>query len=604
MAEGSYGALLRRRDLKPLGALAPYLRPYAGAIAVAGLALAAASGALLALPIAVRRAIDASLGGADSLDGHFITLFAVTVLFAVCVAVRHYLVSWLGERVVADIRTGIYRHVIALSPGFFEVTPTGEVLSRLTADTTLIQSLVGSSVSIAVRSAVMLLGGLVLMSVTSPSLAGLALLLVPVALVPVIVLGRRVRSLSRLNQDRIAEAGAFAAETLNGITTVQSLVLERWFGDRMGELVERAFGAAQARFRNRALLAGLAIVGVVGAILFVVWVGVQAVLGGRMSGGQLTQFVLYAGIVAMSTAALSEVFGDVQQAAGATERLMDLLQARSEVRVPEHPSRLPDPVSGRIVFEAVTFRYPARPDPPALRDFDLTVKPGETVALVGPSGAGKSTVIRLLQRFYDLSAGRITLDGFDIAQADPRSVRERIGSVPQEPVIFAADALENIRLGRIDAGDREVMAAARAALADEFLTPLPDGYRTFLGERGLRLSAGQRQRIAIARAILADPPILLLDEATSALDAESERLVQAALSGLMRARTTLVIAHRLATVRAADRIVVLDRGGIVALGSHAALMRQGGLYARLAALQFGDQDAVEKARSRASPSGA
>ncbi len=594
MAAESYRAAARPRDLRPLRALTPFLRPYAAIIATAALALLAASGALLALPVAVRRAIDSGLTdpGIQDLAPHFIALSAVTVLIAVCVAVRHYLVSWLGERVVADLRARVYRHVIGMSPGFFEVTPTGEVLSRLTADTTLIQSLVGSSVSIAVRSMVMLVGGLVSMSVTSPSLAGLALVLVPSALLPVLALGRRARRLSRQSQDRIAEAGALAAETLNGITTVQSSVLEGWFGGRMEALIERAFGAARARFRNRAVLAAFAIIGVTGALLMVLWVGVEAVVAGRMSAGQLTQFVMYAGIVAMASAALSEVFGDVQHAAGAAERLMELLLARSELRAPVNPARLPDPGTGRIVFEGVTFRYPTRPDPPALRDFELTVEPGETIALVGPSGAGKTTVLRLLLRFYDLDAGRITLDGLDIADAHPSEVRRRIGSVPQEPVVFAADALENIRLGRIDAGDEEVRAAARAALCDEFLAPLPDGYRTFLGERGLRLSAGQRQRIAIARAVLADPPILLLDEATSALDAESERLVQEALTTLMQVRTTLVIAHRLATVRQADRIVVLDQGAIVAIGSHTVLVRQEGLYARLAALQFGEHEAV------------
>jgi ATP-binding cassette subfamily B protein len=552
--------------------------------------LTVASAALLALPIGVRRAMDAGLAEPQAIERHFIALFAVAIVFAACVAVRHYLVSWLGERVVSDLRGAVYRHVLGLGPGFFERTPTGEVLSRLTADTTLIQSLVGSSISVAVRSAIMLVGGLVFMTVTSPPLAGLVLVLVPLALAPLIALGRRARRLSRLCQDRIAAAGALAAETLNGISTVQSLGLVTWFGRRMDESVGLAFDAARARFRNRATLAALALVGVAGAMLFVVFVGAEAVLAGRMSSGELSQFVMYAGIVALSAAALSEVFGDVQHTAGAMERLMELLHVRSEVQVPAHPLPLPHPTRGRIAFEGVSFRYPSRPEPAALRAFDLILEPGETVALVGPSGAGKTTVFRLLLRFHDTHAGRISLDGLDIARAHPDAVRERIGSVPQEPVIFAADALENIRLGRIDAGDEEVLAAARAALADEFLSPLPEGYRTFLGERGLRLSVGQRQRIAIARAILKDPPVLLLDEATSALDAESERLVQEALTRLMRGRTTLVIAHRLATVREADRIVVMDRGAIVAIGAHAALMRQGGLYARLAALQFGEID--------------
>ncbi len=588
--------------LRPLRDLLPYLRPYAPIMALAAVALLVASGALLILPMAFRRIIDAGLLGAEAaaldrpLDRQFLALFAIAALIAVSVALRHYLVSWLGERVVADLRNAVYARVITLSPGFFELTPVGEVLSRLTADATLVQSLVGSSVSVALRSAVTLSGALILMGLTSPRLAGLVLLLVPAALAPLMVLGRRARRLSRASQDRLAEAGALAGETLNGIATVQAAVLEGWFARRMAERVEQAFDAARTRFRNRAGLVALAIMAVSGAMLFVLSVGAKAVHAGQMSGGELGQFVLYAGFVAVSAAALSEVFGDVQHAAGAMERLMELLRAGSEVRAPVPALSLSHPTRGRIEFRDVSFAYATRPENPALCGFDLTVEPGETVALVGPSGAGKTTVFRLLLKFYDLGTGSIRLDGIDIAHVHKEALRERIALVPQEPVMFAMDAMENIRLGRPEAGDPEVMAAGRAAVADEFLARRPEGYRTFLGERGLRLSVGQRQRIAIARAILRNPPILLLDEATSALDAESERLVQSALCGLMEGRTTIVIAHRLATVRRADRIVVLDRGEIVAVGTHETLVRQGGLYARLAALQFGEQRGGAKAK--------
>jgi len=576
------------RKLAPLTQLGQFLQPYRGRLTLALLALTVAAAAALVLPVAVRQMIDLgfSRANAEHIDGYFLFLFVVAVVLGLFVAARFYLVSWLGERVTADIRSAVYRHVIGMSPAFFEVTRTGEVLSRLTTDTTLIQVVVGTSMSMALRSALMLLGGLVMMGITSPRLTAYTLALLLAVVVPIVLFGRQVRRLSRASQDRVADSSALAGEKLNAVSTVQAFTQEALETARFDASVESSFRTALRRIRARATLTAIIIVMVFGAIVLVLWLGAHAVLDGAMSAGLLSQFVLYAVMVASSIGALSEVWGDVQRAAGATERLMELLAARPDILVPAHPVALPA-TRGEIRMERLTFHYPSRPDHPSLADFSLQVQPGETVALVGPSGAGKSTIFQLLLRFYDPQQGRIALDGVDLARADPREVRRHIGIVPQDTVLFSADALENIRYGRADASDEEVKAAARAAVADEFIERLPEGYRTFLGERGVRLSGGQRQRIAIARAILKNPPLLLLDEATSALDAESEQMVQTALEHLVQGRTTLVIAHRLATVRKADRIVVMDDGRIVASGTHATLSHEDGLYARLAALQFG-----------------
>jgi len=576
------------RKLAPLARLARFLQPYRVRLMLALVALTIAAAASLVLPIAVRQMIDLgfSRANAEHIDRYFLFLFVVALVLGLFVAVRFYLVSWLGERVVADIRSAVYRHVIGMSPAFFEVTRTGEVLSRLTTDTTLIQVVVGTSMSMALRSALMLIGGLVMMGFTSPRLTGYTIALLLVVVLPIILFGRQVRRLSRASQDRVADSSALAGEKLNAVTTVQAFTQEAQETAHFDDSVEASFITALRRITMRAMLTVIIIVMVFGAIVLVLWFGAHAVLDGSMSAGELSQFVLYAVMVASSIGALSEVWGDVQRAAGATERLMELLAAKPDIVVVAQPVPLPAP-RGDISMEHVTFHYPSRRDHPSLADFSLQVRAGETVALVGPSGAGKSTLFQLLLRFYDPQQGRILLDGVDLAQADPLKVRRHIGIVPQDTVLFSADALENIRYGRADASDEEVKAAARAAIADEFIERLPEGYRSFLGERGVRLSGGQRQRIAIARAILKNPPVMLLDEATSALDAESERLVQTALEHLVEGRTTLVIAHRLATVRKADRIIVMDNGRIVASGTHDSLIHEDGLYARLAALQFG-----------------
>jgi len=578
----------RSRNLRALGHLWGYLRPYRLRIAGAVAALTVAAGTVLALGRGLRTLVDRGFaeGNAALLDQALLVLVAVVAVLGAASFARTYLVAWLGERVVADVRRDVFDHVLALSPGFFETTRTGEVLSRLTTDTTLLQLVVGTSVPIALRNLLMVAGGTVLLIVTSPTLTAIVFLVTPLVLVPVLVFGRRVRRLSRASQDRIADVGVYVDESLSNIRTVHAFNHEPVDRRRFRERAEEAFAAAIGRSRARALLSAVVILLVFSAIAVVLWVGGHAVLDGRMTAGQLAAFVFYAVVVASSVGALSEVVGDLQRAAGATERLLDLLHTPVAIAAPERPKPLPEPARGAVAFEGVTFRYPARPDAPALTGFDLDVRPGETVALVGPSGAGKTTVFHLLLRFYDPDAGTIRLDGVDLQTADPRAVRARLGLVPQEPVIFSADARENIRYGDPDADDAAVLAAADAAGARAFLEELPDGPATHLGERGVRLSGGQRQRIAIARAILRDPAVLLLDEATSALDSESERAVQAGIDRLMAGRTTLIIAHRLATVRKADRIVVMDRGRIVESGTHRELMAGNGLYAHLAAMQF------------------
>ena len=580
----------RSRSIAPLRALLPFLRPYRGTLLLALGALLIAAAAMLALPVAFRHLVDQGLSArsSDTINRYFVAFMAAAAVFGVFAALRFYLVTWLGERVVADLREAVYRKVIRMDPAFFEVTRTGEVLSRLTADTTLVQSIAGVNLSITLRSAISMIGSLVMLAVTSARLTVMIVVLMPLVLVPLIVLGRRVRRQSRTSQDRIADTSGIADETLNAIQTVQAFTLEDLNSRRYDAAVEDSFLAAVKRTKTRSTLTALATMLVFGAVTFVLWTGAHAVVRGEMTGGQLGQFLLYAVYVAIAAASLSEMWGEVQRGAGAMERLVELERAEPVIRAPANPVPLPVPGRGAIRYERVTFRYPSRPESAALDDFDFEVRPGETVAFVGPSGAGKSTAFQLLLRFYDPTAGRVLIDGVDLVTADPRAVRGRIGLVPQDTVLFATSARENIRYGRGDATDAEVEAAARAAAAHEFIAALPQGYDTFLGERGTRLSGGQRQRIAIARAILRDPPVLLLDEATSALDAESERLVQGALERLMQGRTTIVIAHRLATVLGADRIVVMDHGRIVAQGTHAELVRGNELYARLAALQFTD----------------
>ena len=578
---------------RSLSGLLPFLRPYRTRIVLALLFLALAAAAMLVFPLALRELIDGGLRPQErgerlvALREHFALLFAVAAAMGVFSAVRFYLMSWLGERVTADVRNAVYAHVLRQSPEFFETTQTGEVLSRLTTDTTLVQTVVGSSFSMGLRSTVTGLGALAMLVWTNPYIMAQVLAALLLVVLPSVWFGRRVRRLSRASQDRVADSSAIAAEVLNAIPVVQGYTAEPREAARFDAATESAFDTAKRRVRARSLLMGFIIIATSGALLWGLYQGTQAVLAGRITAGDLGQTVMYVLMLASAFAVLGEVYGELLRAAGATERLMELLASRSPIDTPGQPVPLPpQAASSALRFEGVTFHYPSRPLQAALRDFTLDVRPGETVALVGPSGAGKSTVLHLLQRFYDPQHGQITLRGVPLRQLALHELRHHMAVVPQEPVIFSASALENIRYGRPGASDAEVQAAARAAFADDFIRTLPEGYDTFLGERGVRLSGGQRQRIAIARAMLKNAPLLLLDEATSALDAESERMVQAALESAMRDRTTLVIAHRLATVQAADRIVVIDQGRLVEQGTHDSLVAANGLYARLAALQF------------------
>jgi len=583
----------KSQNPKSLSGLAPFLRPYRVRIGLALVFLVMAAVATLAFPLALRSLIDGGLVQTDkgqqvmALREHFAALFGVAVALGLFSAARFYMVSWLGERVTADLRNAVYSHVLDQSPEFFETTQTGEVLSRLSADTTLVQTVVGSSLSMGLRNLVMGVGALGILVWTNPYVMFQVLGVLVLIVLPSLWFGRRVRKLSRASQDRIADSSSIAAEVLNAIPVVQSYTAEAREAKRFITSTDNAFDTAVRRSKARSVLVAFIIIATSAALLWGLYQGTQAVVAGRISAGHLGQTVVYVIILASAFAILGEVYGDLLRAAGATERLMELLNTQSPIVSPENPAVAPVPVAGSAIkFEAIQFHYPSRPQQPALSDFSLDIQPGQTVAIVGPSGAGKSTVFQLLLRFYDPQSGRIVLDGTSTRDMSLGDLRQRVGIVPQDAVIFSSSAMNNIRYGKPEATDAEVMAAAHAAFAHEFITALPEGYNTFLGERGLRLSGGQRQRIAIARAMLKNPPLLLLDEATSALDAESERMVQAALESAMRDRTTLVIAHRLATVQKADLIVVLDHGRLVEQGTHAELVARGGVYAGLAALQF------------------
>ncbi|WP_443147411.1 ABC transporter transmembrane domain-containing protein [Prosthecomicrobium sp. N25] len=578
----------RTRTVRPLAALVPYLGRYRGRVAAALIALVAAATATLAVPLAVRRMIDHGFTGSDAglIDRYFLMLVAVAAALALASSARYYLVTWIGERVVADLRGDVYAHVMRLSADFFDRSLSGEIVSRLTADTTQVKSAVGSSASVALRNLVLFLGATAMMVVTSPRLSGLVLLAIPFIVLPLVAFGRQVRRKSRLAQDTLADASAYASESIGAIRQVQAFTNEDQAVGRYRSGVERAFEAARSSTAARSLLTAIAIFMVFGSVVTVLWIGATDVLEGRLTPGALSQFVLYSVFAAGALGELSQVWGEISQASGAAERLTELLAIEPSVKAPANPVPLPQIRRGAVAFEDVAFAYPGAPDRPVLSGFSVAVAPGEKVALVGPSGAGKSTVFHLLLRFYDPTAGRVLLDGVDVREADPLEVRRHVAIVPQDTVILAGTVMENIRFGRPDATDEEVVAAARAALVDDFVAGLPDRYGTLVGERGVTLSGGQRQRIAIARAILKDAPVLLLDEATSALDAESETLVQTALEHLMEGRTTIVIAHRLATVLECDRILVLDQGRLVEEGTHDVLVRRGGLYGRLARLQF------------------
>jgi ATP-binding cassette subfamily B protein len=564
------------------------MQPYRGKLVLASIALVVTSAATLSVGLGLKFFIDR---GMRSGDLHMLNVSLALMLGIACVIAagsycRFYYVSWIGERVVADIRSAVFSQVLRLSPGFFETTKTGELLSRLTTDTTLLQTVIGSSLSIAVRNTLSLAGGVAMLIYTNPKLAGLVALVVPAVVAPIIWYGRRVRKLSRETQDRVADVGAYAGETIDAIRTVQSFVHEERDRILFSREVERAFATAMRRIYARAMLGSVVILLVFGAIAVVLWAGARDVITGEITPGDMSAFVFYAIMVAAAVGAVSEVMGDLQRAAGATERLVELLETQPDIKAPANPLPMPEPARGAVTFSDVTFFYPSRPQTAALHGLSLNVAPGEHVALVGPSGAGKTTVFQLLLRFYDPQSGAVCIDGMDLRMVEPQAARARVGLVSQDPVIFAASAMENIRYGRPDASDADVIAAAESAAAMEFIQRLPDGMNSFLGERGVRLSGGQKQRIAIARAILRDPALLLLDEATSALDAENERLVQKALEQLMVGRTTMVIAHRLATVINADRIAVIDNGRLIATGKHQELMASNPLYTRLASLQF------------------
>jgi len=567
-----------------------FLAPYWTRVALALLALVGTAAATLSIGRGLTALIDGGFSGDDTstLNQTLMFLMVLGIVTAIGSCFRFYFMTWLGERFVADLRDAVFQRILKLDLSFFEVTRTGEILSRLTTDTTLLQSVVGSSMSMALRNAIMMVGGVAMMFVTNPKLAALSLILVPVVVAPVLILGRRVRKLSKDSQDRVADVGAFAEESLNAIMTVQAFTHEDRDQKKFGEEVANAFSTALVRARLRSLLNAVVTIVVFFGIGAVVWVGGIDLVAGRITGGELGAFLFYAVIVSFSAGIVSEVYGDLQRAAGAMERLVELLETEPAIRAPEVPVRFIDPSVGRVAFDDVSFHYPSRPDTAALKDFSLTIEPGETVALVGPSGAGKSTVFQLLLRFYDPETGRVVLDDVDIRTADPMEVRSRLALVPQDPFLFGDSAEANILYGDPTASPEAVRAAARDAVADEFIQNLPNGYASYLGEKGIRLSGGQRQRMSIARAILRNPSVLLLDEATSALDAENERLVQDALHRLMQGRTTLVIAHRLATVVKADRIVVMNEGRIEAIGTHQQLLTDSPLYARLAELQFSE----------------